>query len=74
MKNKEELVDALLASMREEVLEFMKQESKITSPIEYEKRVIELSRQFAVNLIAKSQGDIPKSRNSKKNTDKLRSS
>ena len=69
MKNKEELVDALMASMRAEVLQFMEQESKITSPIEYEQRVIELSRQFAKNLIAKSQGELPKSRNSKKSTD-----
>ena len=74
MKNKEELVDALFDSMREEVMQFMEQESEITSSTEYEERVLKLSRKFAMDLIMKSQGKMPKSRNSKKNADEFRSS
>ena len=52
--------------MREEVKQFVEQESQITSSTEYEERVLELSKKFAAGLIAKSQGKMPKSRNSKK--------
>ncbi|PHN02775.1 hypothetical protein [Flavilitoribacter nigricans] len=62
----EEKVDAILESMREEVQQFLEEESQITSSTEYEERVIELSRKFARGLISKSQGQLPKSRNSKK--------
>ena len=72
MKSKE-IVDAILESMREEVAQFVEQESQITSSLEYEERVLELSRTFAAGLIAKSQGKMPKSRNSKKSIDKFRS-
>lgn len=68
MKSKEK-VDAILESMREELTEFMEQESQITSATEYEERVLELSRKFAMGLISKSQGKVPKSRNSKKSID-----
>ena len=72
MKSKE-IVDEILESMRSELLEFVEQESQITSSIEYEERVLELSRKFAAGLITKSQGKMPKSRNSKKNIDEFRS-
>ncbi|PHN00548.1 hypothetical protein [Flavilitoribacter nigricans] len=70
----EEKVDAILESMREEVQQFLEEESQITSSTEYEERVIELSRKFARGLISKSQGQLPKSRNSKKSTDESGSS
>lgn len=70
MKNTQELADALFESMRAEVMQFMEQESQINSSTEYEERVLELSRKFAKSLITKSQGKMPKSRNSKKSTDK----
>ena len=73
MKNTEELVDAILESMRKELTQFVEQESEITSSAEYEKRVLALSRKFAQGLITESQGQLPKSRNSKKSTDKFRS-
>ena len=71
---KKEIVDAILESMREEVSQFVEQESQITSATEYEERVLELSKKFALGLIDKSQGKMPKSRNSKKSIDKLRPS
>ena len=71
MKSKEQIVDAILESMRAEVLQFVKQESKITSSVEYEERLLELSKKFARGLISKSQGKIPKSRNSKKSADQF---
>ncbi len=70
MKSSEQVdVDAVLESMREEVAQFMEQESQITSSTDYEERVVELSRKFAAALITKSQGKMPKSRNLKKSTD-----
>lgn len=69
MKESQELADALLASMRAEIIQFMEQESQIESSTEYEERVLELSRKFARSLIGKSQGKQAKSRNSKKSTD-----
>jgi tRNA threonylcarbamoyladenosine modification (KEOPS) complex Pcc1 subunit len=73
MKSKE-LAEAIWKSMREEVEQFIEQESQITSSLEYEERVLELSRKFAKDLIAKSQGKMPKSRNSKKSPDQFGSS
>ena len=67
-----EIVDAILESIREEVRQFVEEESQITSLTEYEGRVLELSKKFAVGLIAQSQGKMPRSRNSKKSTDKFR--
>ena len=69
--NTEEKVDAIFESMREEVKQFVEQESQITSSTEYEERVLELSKQFALGLIAKSQGKMPKRKNKKKSVDKL---
>lgn len=73
MKSKE-IADAIWESMRAEVEQFIEQESQITSSIEYEERVVELSRKFAQDLITKSQGKLPKSRNSKKSPDQSGSS
>lgn len=73
MKSKK-IVDAILESMREEVTKFVEEESQIESATEYEERVLALSQKFAVDLIAKSQGELPKSRNSKKSPDQFRSS
>ena len=67
--NTKEKVDAILESIREEVTEFVDEESQIISSTEYEDRVLELSKKFAKGLIAKSQGKLAKSRNSKKSTD-----
>ena len=73
MKSKEK-VDAILESMRAELQQFMEEESQISSSSEYEDRVIELSRKFARDVISTSQGELPKSRNSKKSTDESGSS
>lgn len=74
MNKSKEIADAIWESMREEVVEFVEQESQISSSLEYEERVLELSRKFAAGLIIKSQGKMPKSRNSKKSPDQFRSS
>ena len=63
------LTDLILESMRAEVTEFVKTQGDITSSLEYEERVLELSRKFAAGLIAQSAGQLPKSRNSKKSPD-----
>lgn len=65
-----EIVDSILESMRKEVAEFVATQSQITSSTEYEEQVVELSRKFAAGLITKSAGKMPKSRNSKKSSDK----
>lgn len=69
MKKSKEIVDSILESMRAELTEFIDEESGITSSLEYEKRVAELSRKFAAGLITGSQGKMPRSRNSKKSPD-----
>lgn len=69
MDKSKEIADAIWESMRKEVVEFIEQQSQIDSGLEYEERVAELSRKFAVDLISKSQGKLPKSRNSKKSPD-----
>lgn len=69
MNKSKEIVDSILESMREELTQFVDEESQITSSLEYEERVLELSRKFAAGLITKSQGKMPKSRNSKKSSD-----
>ena len=69
-----EKVEAILDSMRAELQQFLEEESQINSSTEYEERVIELSRKFARGVISKSQGQLPKSRNSKKSADESGSS
>jgi len=66
---KNQIVDAILESLRDEVSQFVAEESGIKDSIEYEERVLELSKKFARHLITGSQGELPKSRNSKKSVD-----
>lgn len=67
-----QIVESILESMRAELTEFVEAQSKINSSLEYEERVVELSRQFGTAVISKSMGQLPKSRNSKKSADKFR--
>ena len=60
------LVDSILETVRLEVTEFVNDESGISCPIEYEKRLIEIARNLALGIVSGTQGDLPKSRNSKK--------
>ena len=53
MESKEK-VDRILESLRAEVTAFVEQESEIKTSLEYEERVLELSRQFAKGLIGES--------------------
>jgi len=66
MENNQQLVDSILEAVRAEITDFVDQESSITCPIEYEKRLIEISRNITKNLLQGTQGKVPKSRNSKK--------
>ena len=65
MKDKQ-IAASILESIKQEVEEFVKTESEITDALEYEEKVLALSRKFAKELINQSQGKLPKSRNSKK--------
>jgi hypothetical protein len=65
MKNRVK-IDRIIDSLRLEVSQFVEEESQITDAIEYEERVVELSKKFARNLTLHTQGKMPKSRNSKK--------
>lgn len=66
MESKQQLVDSILETVREELASFVEEESGITSSLEYEQRLIDLSRHFARVTLKKTQGELPKSRNSKK--------
>jgi len=66
MKKEKEVVESILSSVRAELHEFLKAESEMTSSMEYEERVLELTQKFARAIISKGQGELPKSRNSKK--------
>ncbi len=63
---KAKIVDSILETVKLEVAEFVETESSITCPVEYELKVLRIARAFAQNLISKSQGELPKSRNGKK--------
>ena len=65
-------MDSIFESMREELTQFVEAQGEITSSLEYEERVVELSKQFGAGVISKSMGKMPKSRNSKKSVDKFR--
>ena len=69
MNKSKSIADGILESIREELTQFIEEESQITSSLEYEERVAVLSRKFALGLISKSQGKMPRSRNSKKSPD-----
>lgn len=66
MDTKDQILDSILRSVRTEVSTFLDQEPGIKCPIEYELKLIELSRSFARTLLEGSQGKIAKSRNLKK--------
>lgn len=66
MDTKDQILEAILRNVRTEVSMFLEDESKITCPIEYEQKLIEMSRNFARTVIEKGQGKMPKSRNFKK--------
>lgn len=60
------VVDSILETVRAEISHFIEQEPDIQCPVEYEMRVLEISRTMSKNLILGAQGKLPKSRNSKK--------
>jgi hypothetical protein len=66
MDTKDQILDSILRSCRTELITFLDQESSIKCPVEYELKLIEMSRNFARTVINESQGKIPKSRNKKK--------
>jgi hypothetical protein len=66
MDTKDHILESILSNVRTEVSQFLEVESKITCPVEYELKVIEVARNFARTMIEKSQGKVPKSRNLKK--------
>jgi len=66
MDTKDKILESILSNVRTELSQFLELESKIRCPIEYEQRMIEMSRNFARTVIEKSQGKMPKSRNLKK--------
>ena len=65
MDTKDQILDSILRSCRTELITFLDQESSIKCPVEYELKLIEMSRNFARTVINESQGKIPKSRNKK---------
>lgn len=66
MESKKEVIDSILETVRGELEAFVKEESRITSSLEYEERLLQLGRHFMRTTIEKSMGEKPKSRNSKK--------
>ncbi len=64
------IVDSILEAVREEVTQFVKTQDQISSSIEYEEGLLDIGRQFTLGLLEESSGKLPKSRNSKKSTDK----
>ncbi len=65
MESKKQLTDSILEAVREEVTQFLEVKDQIASSFEYEKKVLSIARKFAYELVGKSSGIIPKSRNSK---------
>ena len=63
---KDQITGLILESMREEVSQFVEEQGAITSSTEYEDKLRELSRKFAVGIVSHSVDKIPKSRNAKK--------
>ena len=66
MESKKQIADSILEAVRQEVTEFLEVEDQITSSLEYEDKVLTIARKFARELVVKSAGKIPKSRNAKK--------
>ena len=69
----EQIVDSILESMREELTAFVGRQEKINSSLEYEEQVVALAKLFGAGIISKSMGQMPKSRNQKKNSNEFRS-
>lgn len=63
---KEKLIQSILRNTEKELRLFFNEESEITCPVEYEKRVLEMTRNHGLNVLLYSRGVVPKSRNSKK--------
>lgn len=66
MMEKQIIADSILKAVKIEVDAFLEYESKITSSIEYETRVMDIALKFAANLVQQTAGELPKSRNDKK--------
>ena len=64
---KHSMVDSILEGVKLEVVEFLAIESKITLAIEYEQWAMDIALKFAMELIQKSTGKLPKTRNDKRN-------
>ena len=47
MDTKDKILESILSNVRTEVSQFLEDESKMTCPIEYEQKLIEMSRNFA---------------------------
>jgi len=62
----QQIVDSILETVKAELQSFVEQESKITSSIEYEERILSMARTFSLGVIQGVQGKLPKSRNLKK--------
>jgi hypothetical protein len=67
-----QIVDSILETVRAEVSDFVETHEQITSSTEYEERLLEIGKLFALGLLTKSIGTLPKSRNSKKSLDQSR--
>ena len=63
---KEKLIQSILRNTEKELRLFFNEESNITCPVEYEKRVIKMARNHGQDIISFSRGSMPESRNSKK--------
>ena len=62
----EKIISTILRKTEIELREFLSEESKITCPIEYEKRVISLVKDYGMTILQDAKGEQRKSRNSKK--------
>lgn len=63
---KQQIVESILETVKAQIEEFVDQQETISTSIEYEDKVWEIVNNFGLDLIIKSQGLLPKSRNSKK--------
>jgi hypothetical protein len=70
----EQLADSILAEMRGELIDFLRDQEAPTSSLDYENGLLDLARTLARKVTSQQAGPLPKSRNSKKNPDQFRSS
>lgn len=66
MDTKDKILESILKNVRTEVAQFLEIEPEIKCPIEYEQKLLEISRNFAKTILSESQGKMPRSRNLKK--------